>query len=605
MAFLLRWLDALVVWALSGACGTILLGVALGIMRGHVSKSVAWVALAVGGLLGIPAGYAVKRVWKKWYLGSDVVRGSLGVTGWLVVAVYGMFALRAFLWHVAEIGGEILVVGSAYNHGDLVLHMGLVKHIAAGAAFWPESLLLGSHKMAYPLGVDLLHALLTVAGMPLMAGFAWIGLVSSGLTLRMLWRWGGVFAIATFLFVGGGQAYEIFLGGGIRDYMADSDWKSIPLAMFTTQRGLLLAIPSVLALMASWRARSAQSVCAGRLPFWVELLLYATLPLVHMHSFLFASILLGAAFLMTERKVARHFLLLVFAALVPASISVWLVVDVQGSQMRSIAWAPGWMQGESNPFFYWPMNFGLWSPLLIGSLVVAFARHVRRASVDAGWDCAVAGSACLVFLMCCLFRFAPWPWDNTKLMLWSFLAIAPVAWRLLLARLGLAPRTFALVLLTFSGAVSLLGGLRPPSPPNQIAQSKELDCVAGMLGKVEKNARIACAPEWNHPVILSGYKLAVGYDGHLWSHGYDYLPSMNALNQLMRGDADWRKHVAVLVADYLFWGPREQAKFGLGPKPWMSDAVVVANEEGVGILYKLPKIETQSKNAPDWNTEVR
>src|SRR5205814_2880251 len=77
-------------------------------------------------------------------------------------------------------------------------------------------------------------------------------------------------------------------------------WKSIPLTMFVTQRGLLYAIPTGLLLLWSWRERFRQTEAKDRrrapLPFWVELSLYASMPFFHVHTFLALTIVLVSLF---------------------------------------------------------------------------------------------------------------------------------------------------------------------------------------------------------------------------------------------------------------------------------------------------------------------
>src|SRR5213078_3005310 len=67
-----------------------------------------------------------------------------------------------------------------------------------------------------------------------------------------------------------------------------------------TQRGLLYAIPAGLLLLWSWRERFFRIGERNRhrapLPFWVELALYASMPLFHFHPFLALSIVLLCLF---------------------------------------------------------------------------------------------------------------------------------------------------------------------------------------------------------------------------------------------------------------------------------------------------------------------
>src|SRR5207249_1111624 len=116
-------------------------------------------------------------------------------------------------------------------------------------------------------------------------------------------RWGGTFAVAGFLFNGGIAGFG-FLNplkgswGEFLDYQGDPTiaWKSIPLAMFVTQRGLLYSIPVGLLLLWHWREKffgvDVQGRHLGPLPFWVEVSLYASMPLFHVHTFLALTIVL-------------------------------------------------------------------------------------------------------------------------------------------------------------------------------------------------------------------------------------------------------------------------------------------------------------------------
>ena len=64
-----------------------------------------------------------------------------------------------------------------------------------------------------------------------------------------------------------------------------------------------------------------------------------------------------------------------------------------------------------------------------------------------------------VFALCCMIRFAPWEWDNTKLMMWSYVAVLPFLWSELFLRWPVWLRGIGCVALFWSGFISLLGGL--------------------------------------------------------------------------------------------------------------------------------------------------
>src|SRR5207245_5161954 len=114
--------------------------------------------------------------------------------------------------------------------------------------------------------------------------------------------------------------------------------------MFVTQRGLLYAIPAGLLLLRQWRVKYGSDSDQENqlLPVWAEYILYATMPLFHVHTFIALSIVLLVLFL--SRPTSRSPLLkLVAAAFLPAFFFVWLTTD----NMRAgsiLAWHFGWTQ---------------------------------------------------------------------------------------------------------------------------------------------------------------------------------------------------------------------------------------------------------------------
>ncbi len=272
-----------------------------------------------------------------------------------------------FLWVVFFDGDEIKVL-SPNNLGDLSLHLTYVRYLASGVSFWPDNPIFTGAPLTYPIGVDFFHSLLTLLGLDVFRGFVWIGLAGSFLIGAALWRWGRGFALFGFLANGGLFALAIFSTGKLADFQADFAWKSFALALLATQRGLLFALPAGLLLLSSEDALLRRA-SGPMLPRWGGVLLYASLPLFHFHTFLFLSVLLGAWFLMQHIRFAlpssppapdhplygpqarRELIVLVAAAFVPATILVWFITGgLHGGHM--LGWKPGWMWDDA-PFVTW------------------------------------------------------------------------------------------------------------------------------------------------------------------------------------------------------------------------------------------------------------
>src|SRR4030095_9188775 len=118
----------------------------------------------------------------------------------------------------------------------------------------------------------------------------------------------------------------------------------------------------------------------GPLPFWVELSLYASMPLFHVHTFIALTIVLLVALvfervawpkIFSDAPIRKHAVGLLSAALIPATFFVWLVTD-QFRAKSLLKWRPGWVQDSPDfgaPFFRLggTANFG--SATAFGSLL--------------------------------------------------------------------------------------------------------------------------------------------------------------------------------------------------------------------------------------------
>jgi hypothetical protein len=457
----------------------------------------------------------------------------------LMLVVLALASCRAFLWILYSSGDELRVL-SPYNLGDLSFHIHLIRYLASGVVFWPESPILSGVPLTYPLGADLWNALLLLVGTPLQQGLVWTGLAGAALAGWALWRWGGAFAIAAFLFNGGLAGFLVFRTGVMEDFQSTLAWKNQFLTLFTTQRGLLYALPCGLLLMDAWRRDFFDGRSA--IPAAAQAILYATMPLFSAHTFLFLSLVLAASFLFSSGKRLRV-LLFTIACVPPATLACWLVTG-GFTASSGIRWLPGWMQGDDG-WTFWAVNFGLALPLLAALGVVAGFRGSAeaRAFVLAGLGTIIA---------CFLVAFAPWEWDNTKLLLWGWLACAPFLRDLVLAPLPSLPRVVAIVGLFFTGALSLVGGL-DGRHGYTLASRSDLARHAALLGNPDPQARIAVEPEYNNPAILLGHPVVCGYEGHLWSHGLDYKETMHLLRGALARQPGWERMATAAGANKILF----------------------------------------------------
>ena len=645
-------------------------GLLIGMIAGGLSDVVAWIAIVLA---------AACAVWA--YRKTTDPKSAAGVSTqdqstfakyrtlpiWILAGFFLIFAGRSFCWLLFADGTE-LKIQSPVNLGDLGLHLTHINFFANGVRLWPSNpIYTFSEHLRYPAGIDFFNALLLKANVGLIPGLVWVGLLASVATFYALYRWGAGFAIAGFLFNGGFAGFQFLRNFKFVDYQDVNTiaWKSIPLTMFVTQRGLLYAIPAGLVLLWHWREkyfradedRSASAAELrrdehrnGPLPFWVELSLYASMPLFHVHTFMALSIVLLCLFVAGDPQIRGYILTLLLSALIPAVFFVWLISD-HFHAGSVIEFHPGWAQNEGEfkmPLFrFWFWNFGILVPLaltLVGLIAwqVYQSRETRRFELSAtiviasgafvlgcwrigrhfswswlvvillasilliwcaarvvkggfGWNEKLPEGVAFIFAACAIFVFffsiktAPWIWDNLKVGIWAYFILLPFLWRQLIAQWELPIRAVVCFAFFASGFVSLFGGLAAGKGGFGFANRGEFDAVGAAVRKMPLEARFAAFPTYNHPLLLQGRKVVMGYPGHLWTQGFDdYGKTNDLLIKLMQGASNWRDLARTLHVRYIFWGREEKTNYGSSARPWEKTAGLAASGTW-GAIYDLEK----------------
>ena len=229
----------------------------------------------------------------------------------------------------------------------------------------------------------------------------------------------------------------------------------------------------------------------------------------------------------------------------------------QGSAVNKtgfFGYEPGWVADGVGVVGFWWLNLGLFLPILAVGLVAR-----RR-------GCPLVGRRLVVFylpfLVCFvlpnLVRLAPWDMDNMKIFLYWHLASSIVISGLLgwLWRRNLVFKVVSLGLLatlTLSGALDVVRVIEGVQS-QQIFDANGIAFAEAVQAATPPDSVILHYPLHNHPLLLAGRHLVMGYEGHLWSHGIDSHVRKHDVQDIYAGAPDARTLLAKYRVDYVAVG---------------------------------------------------
>jgi hypothetical protein len=556
------------------------IGLLLCVCFGSLTLWIAWSSLLAGAAVSIFVYGSIKKLGFK----APPVKFS----DRLMLFCFGLFILREFLW-VYYYDGGLIKTWNPYNLGDLPMHLTQVANFVRGARFWPDNPIFAGQKIHYPFGINLFTAFFVKIGISPETVMPVLGVLAGFAFLTVLFYWSRGFGVGAFLFAGGLAGLQVLIAWQFKDYQHDLAWKSLPLTLLVPQRGFLFAFPAGLVLLWSWRRRFLSG--DKPLPVFVEGVLWGLMPLFHFHTFIFLSMIFMVWGLLREKNIPKAWPTLACAA-VPATFITFGLTDY--FRAASLLWfRPGWMIGTEKPLMFFAVNFGFYIPLLLWTIYEAFRARSRSLKGGAG---GIRGHyfyliipALLMWGYLFFVMFAPWEWDNMKIMVWCYLLLLPAAEELVVSKVTGLERGLMYVLLFLSGftvVVSQLGRTTNGFSGYEIFRVEEVDEICQNMKGLDVEGAFAAAQTHNHPVALCGGKLVAGYGGHLASHGLRPAKVEDKLRRLMRGEPDWRELAKDLKVRYLFWGEREKKNFPESTHPWESSNLQVKTGKW-GSIYDL------------------
>ena len=550
----------------------------------------------------------IERAWNTTR--NSVLRPDFQSVGYfLFYAVVTIVLWRVFSRAVIE-NEAGLSTGLLNNFGDLPFHISVITSFAFGNNFPPEDPTYAGVRFTYPFISDFVSAVFLRCGADLrqsmfienfILGISFVGLVH---------RWALVMlrdslaAIITPLLVllNGGFGFMMLYNraitnkGGLFGVLMDLPpsftvipettwrWGNAISALLIPQRGFLMGLPLATIAFTQWwlattkerradvtsktrstgKAKGVQrEETPSRFPIASRRMIAAgvaagLLPLVHAHSFIVVMAMAGCLALIKIRW-REWITFFVTASAIAIPQLLWSTMNSAVDASTFFAWEVGWDHGKENPIWFWFKNTGLFIPLIFAAVLVKINDYIVPRRVLLFY---------LPFTLCFIIpnfvKMAPWIWDNIKVLYYWWLASAPIV-ALLLAKLwrqGQVQRLVAAVLfvvVTLSGALDVAGIALRGNDEYQVFSQEGIRFAEVVKEQTQPRSLVIHAPVHNTPVFLTGRRSLMGYPGHIWTHGLEFVRREGEIKRIYLGSPDADLLLRDYGVEYAVVGPHERS----------------------------------------------
>ena len=526
-----------------------------------------------------------------------------------------------------------LSTGLLNNYGDLPFHISVITGFAYGNNFPPEDPTYAGVRFTYPFASDFISAMFLRCGADLrqsmfvenfLLAIAFVGLVHRW-ALEMLRDKLAAVITPLIVILSGGLGWVLLFeqagenDGGLFGALVNLSpsftvipettwrWGNAISALLVPQRGFLMGLPLAVFAFTQWwlateketpkpeRNKKKANVWkepapeSKRFPISQRRMIAAgvaagLLPLVHAHSFI---VVMGMAaclaLLFINWRDWITFFVVASAIAVPQLL--WSTWHSAVNASTFFAWELGWDRGQENPIWFWFKNTGFFIPLILAAVLFKSNGFLVRKRLLLFY---------LPFTLCFIIpnfvKMAPWIWDNIKVLYYWWLASAPLV-ALLLAKLwqqGPIRKTIAVILfvvVTLAGALDV-GSIVLRSAKYEIFSAEGIAFAELVKEKTPRRALIIHAPVHNTPVFLTGRRSLMGYPGHIWTHGLNFVQREGEIKRIYFGSQDAAQLLKFYNVDYAVVGPQERMVMQAINEPFFNQFEKVG-QVGEYSLYKI------------------
>src|ERR1700752_108829 len=528
----------------------------------------------------------------------------------LFYAVVAVVLWRVFDRAVIE-DSTGLSTGLLNNFGDLPFHLSVITSFVFGNNFPPEDPTYAGVRFTYPFISDFVSAMFVRCGADLresmfienyILGLSFVGLVHRWALVMLRDKLAAIITPLLVILNGGLGWIQLFdkagtNEGGLWGVLMDLPpsftvvpettwrWGNAISALLIPQRGFLMGLPLATIAFTYWwiatdKKRGPEATESGKKTRVSEKQKAALqqqeatrvtmanrgmiaagvaaglLPLVHAHSFVVVMGMAGCLVLI-QRRWREWFIFFAVASAIAIPQLLWSTIHSSVDASSFFAWEVGWDHGQENPVLFWFMNTGFFIPLLLVAVLMRGGGYLVPKRLLLFYL-----PFTLCFIVPNLIKMAPWIWDNIKVLYYWWLASAPLV-ALLLARLWHqrgTRRMLAVVLfvcVTLAGALDV-AGISLRSIKYQVFDAAGLRFAEFVKAQTAPRALIVHAPVHNTPIFLTGRRSLMGYPGHIWTHGLQFVQRESEIKRIYLGAPDAEQLIRKYGIEYLVVGPQER-----------------------------------------------
>lgn len=225
----------------------------------------------------------------------------------------------------------------------------------------------------------------------------------------------------------------------------------------------------------------------------------------------------------------------------------------------------GWI-GNQEPFpamwlVFWAKNLGWFGPLVL--LALAGRRMMPR--MPRAFLLAFGA----IFLVANAVVFQPWDWDNHKMLIWWFLAVAILV-APLLVHTWRDHQSAVVRILVVGVLVTMIGSgflqdldQAMGHDRHEMVNADEIRLAELVRERTPEHALFAVGLQVNHPIpMLAGRRVLMGYVGWLWTEGIDYTQREVDLRAMYALGPEAARLFSRYGVSYLVIGPYERDQLG-------------------------------------------